>query len=118
MHLPDAEKRSKIWDKASVWVVAIAVFIGVCGGSWGLFEQHQLVVSGDNHHAQTVTQNNTIETLLREHSATFAAQKKAAEQQAQYDADVKLLAEELVGQLAAVCQITGADCPPLTIPGS
>lgn len=107
MHLPDAEKRSKIWDKASVWVLVIAILGGVCGGGWGIWEQH--VVSG---------QNVTIETLLREHSASFAAQKKAAEQQALYDADVKILADELVGQLAAVCQVTGADCPPLTIPGS
>jgi hypothetical protein len=118
MHGPDREVRKRILDKASIVVIAIAVFVGVCGGAWGLYEQHELVVSGDNHHAQTVTQNDTIEKLLGQHTKFFDQVEALLKTQAKYDADVKVLAEELIEQEASICTVTGAQCPPLTIPGS
>jgi hypothetical protein len=75
------------------------------------------------HHIETIASNRVLEkkddeirALLKQHSASFAAQKKASEAQARYDGDVKILATILAEDQAAVCTAVGASCPPLKLP--
>lgn len=41
MKLPDAARRAQILDKATAWVLAIAIMLGVVGLSWGVYEAGQ-----------------------------------------------------------------------------
>ena len=67
---------------------------------------------------QTINSKDTeVVTLLKQHSATFAAQKKQAAQTNVFLGDLGILATYLIESNEAMCKATGAACPPLpTIP--
>ena len=100
-------------DRRRQWYVFFGLCVGLCA-LIGCLVLGALVHSDQ----QTINSKDTeIVSLLKQHSATFAAQKKQTAQTNVFLKDLGLLATYLIESNEAVCAKTGAACPALpTIP--
>lgn len=117
MTRPEGETRR---DRRLQRIVGLGAVIALFSLVGNVVLTYNSIERNDRNHAVTATLQQTIIakdketiTLLKEHSVTFAQQKKQAAAAAAYDQDVKILAAELVGQNAAICAATLAACPQL-----
>lgn len=127
MTLPKINDRwRRIWERLSIWIVFIAVFVGVIGGAWGLTQQN------DNHVLlqKSVAQSQEILSLVQTvHDAqvtnkgtlvdiTALETEVASVIEGLPAADATLVKEAggLASDLMALCQAAHANCPPLPTP--
>lgn len=116
MHGPNPEFRKRILDKASLWIVAIAVVIAVIG--FALFGNQQFQNGQQN--TIIINQQQQITALLQQHSGDLALQKR---QSAQFAAAEKVVQAEAtyiaktldweVNIVAPLCSVSPTHaCPP------
>lgn len=119
---PNKDLRKRILDKASLWIIGIAVFVAVIG--FALFG-NQLRQSNQQN-ATIIQQNSTIISLLRQHSSDLALQKR---QSAQFAAAEKLVVRDAgyirgvlqweVNIVAPLCEVSVThSCPAPPVPPS
>jgi hypothetical protein len=123
MHGPNPEFRKRILDKASLWIVAIAVVVAVIG--FALFG-NQLYQNGQQN-AVIINQQQQITSLLQQHSGDLALQKR---QSAQFAAAEKVVQAEAiyiaktlnweVNIVAPLCSVSPVHAcpPPPAVPGT
>lgn len=96
-------------DRRRQWYVGIGIVIGLAA-LVGCLVLGALVHSDQ----QTINSKDTeIVSLLKQHSATFAQQKKQVAQTNVFLKDLGILATYLIESNEAVCAKTGAACPAL-----
>lgn len=142
---PDQETREKIWKKVNLWVVFLAVAVGVVGIAWGVNNASETkslaqenLTSQTNHHNATkkqqdiiIGQNEAILALTQSvrdaqitNKGTLTAiqnlETEVATVITQLPAADAALASEATGlatDLMALCESVHADCKPLpTVP--